>query len=211
MNQTCVKLSNYMDSSRCPSNHFDLPCSGNGDCSNVNTCHCHEGWEGQDCSMKSKNPPTTDKPSSGFSGSGGSGGQSGPPSSGENTPGAANQTAENPPDDTKQKITKKGSTDDGSNTIALVFGMVSVVGGVFILFAMMALCYRRSTVPKFEGATPYPPFDPKGFKLPQPPRPSGTHQQQQQQHQHQPPQSQPINHEEIDNRILSLAQLPTYR
>jgi hypothetical protein len=103
--------------------------------------------------------------------------------------------------DGKQKLTKKGNTEDGSNTIALVFGMVSVVGGVFILFAGMALCYRRSTVPKFEGANPYPPFDPKGFKLPQPPRPTT----------HQPPQPPQINHEDIDNRILSLAQLPTYR
>src|SRR5690606_33853091 len=99
------------------------------------------------------------------------------------------------------KDTKKHSEENGSNTTALVFGMVSVVGGVFILFAMLALCYRRSTVPKFPSPqSTYPPFNPQNFKL------NGGSMSAQ--GGMGPPQ---ITHEEIDNRILSFTQLPAYR
>ncbi|XP_035704990.1 disintegrin and metalloproteinase domain-containing protein 11 isoform X4 [Folsomia candida] len=179
MNQTCVKLANYMDNTRCPSNHVGLECSGHGDCSNVNICHCFDAWEGSDCSTAGKELPTTERPA---------------------TPLPPIENSTNITTSANTRVTTKNSPEDGSNTIILVFGMVSVVGGVFILFAMMALCYRRSTTPKFETA-PYPPFNPKTFKLPQPPQPTT----------HQPPQPPQLNHEEIDNRILSLTQLPTYR
>lgn len=36
----------------------------------------------------------------------------------------------------------------GSNTVFLVITLMSVVGGVFIVFAMMALCYRSVVVHK---------------------------------------------------------------
>lgn len=185
MNQTCVKLSPYLDNSRCPSNHIGLECSGRGDCSNVNVCHCHRGFEGPDCSVKSLEPITTPSPIT-------------PAPAGNHSSPQADANA-------KVKTTKKGSLEDSSNTIILVFGMVSVVGGVFILFAGIALCYRRSSVPKFEPA--YPNFNPKSFpKIPQtqpPPAPGAVAQPAP-----QPPQ---LNHEDFDNRILSFTQLPAYR
>jgi hypothetical protein len=180
VNQTCVKLANYIDNTRCPSNHVTHECSGHGDCSNVNYCQCNDGWEGADCSIKGHEPSTTERPATTFQ------------------PQGTNQTMS--PVGDKTKLTTKQATEDVSNTIVLVFGMVSVVGGVFILFAMMALCYRRSSTNiKFDTPTQYPPFNPKTFKLPQPPPPSSQ----------LPPPQRP--HEEIDNRILSLTQLPTYR
>lgn len=182
MNQTCVKLAPFLDNSRCPSNHVGHQCSGQGDCSNVNMCHCNPGYEGMDCSIKSVEPLTTPMPLP-------------PPPSG-------NQS--NPNADAKVKTTKKGSLEDSSNTIILVFGMVSVVGGVFILFAGIALCYRRSSIPKFEPA--YPPFNPKSFKLPQPQPPAAAPGGAQ-----PAPQPPQLNHEEFDNRILSFTQLPAYR
>ena len=179
MNQTCVSMNSYIDNSKCPTNHVSLECSGHGDCSNINICHCKAGWEGPDCSVQSPEPPPTEAPK---------------PTIFVPLPtinGSNNQPG---------KETKRQPDDSGSNTIVLVFGMVSVVGGVFILFAMMALCYRRSTVPKFESN--YPPFNPQSFKLPGggngPQQPGGGGPQQ-------------LSHEEIDNRILSFTQLPAYR
>lgn len=187
MNQTCVRLAPFLDNSRCPSNHVGLECSGRGDCSNVNVCHCQRGYEGSDCSTKSREPITTPAPLTPA------------PSGNHSTHQSAASDANN-----KVKTTKKGSLEDSSNTIILVFGMVSVVGGVFILFAGIALCYRRSSVPKFEPA--YPPFNPKSFpKLPQPQPPTATAAAQ------PVPQPPQLNHEEFDNRILSFTQLPAYR
>lgn len=37
----------------------------------------------------------------------------------------------------------------GSNTVFLVGTLMSVVGGVFITFALMALCYRSVVVQRF--------------------------------------------------------------
>lgn len=183
MNQTCMSISTlYFDPQKCPSNHAGLECSGHGDCSNVNQCHCQGGWEGVDCSRQAEVLPIEPTP---------------PTSAPEPQPPAVNAT--NPLLSQPGKETRKQPEDNGSNTIVLVFGMVSTVGGVFIVFAMMALCYRRSTVPKFESSN-YPQFNPKTFKLPQP------------NEQIQPMQPPPLlRHENIDNRILSFTQLPAYR
>ncbi|CAG7819521.1 unnamed protein product [Allacma fusca] len=169
LNQTCIKVGSLLDGKSCPTNHDNLPCSGHGDCSNVNICHCFDGYEGLDCSMSVSIEHLP-----------------GPEARTTPVPLYGNETTT-----TKQgKIIVAGPDVQGSNTIVLVFGMVSVVGGVFLLFAMLALCYRRSTVPKYE--TSHPSFNPKTFKLT-----------------HNPPPV--INPQNIDNRILSFTQLPTFR
>lgn len=157
-----------------------MDCSGHGDCSNLNQCHCHLGWEGVDCQIPGEIPEVFETTKI--------------PIFVDSTPTNNSQLMSQP-----GKKTEKQPEDNGSNTIVLVFGMVSVVGGVFILFAMMALCYRRSTVPKFESSN-YPQFNPKTFKLPQP---------SEQIQARQP--SQLLSHENIDNRILSFTNLPAYR
>lgn len=62
INQTCQSLFPHIDQSKCPSNHNNLECSGHGDCSNINKCHCNSGWSGNDCSIQLEMTP--EEPSS---------------------------------------------------------------------------------------------------------------------------------------------------
>ncbi|XP_034185476.1 disintegrin and metalloproteinase domain-containing protein mind-meld isoform X4 [Osmia lignaria lignaria] len=136
VNQTCTSRFPLIDKEHCPSNHNNNECSGNGVCTNANKCYCYPGWSGPDCSIVQEiptHPPTT----------------SSTESSGKNS--------------TDPKLVKKETPYEnyhGSNTVFLVGMLMSVVGGVFIVFALMALCYRRkSTVQKYD--------QPYGKKAPQ--------------------------------------------
>lgn len=40
-----------MDPIRCPSKNKSLECSGNGYCTDLNTCHCEVNFTGADCSL----------------------------------------------------------------------------------------------------------------------------------------------------------------
>uniref|UniRef100_A0A0K8T3Q2 Disintegrin and metalloproteinase domain-containing protein 11 n=1 Tax=Lygus hesperus TaxID=30085 RepID=A0A0K8T3Q2_LYGHE len=131
VNQTCTSLYPHVGTGKCPSNDNNVECSGNGVCSNINKCYCELGYEGPDCSQIGEyNPPildTTQAPSGGI----------GP-------------TLE---DYMKKKETPYGQNSDNLSTLMMVFIMVGVVKCVFICFASIAVCYRRTTMPK-----PDPPF-----------------------------------------------------
>ncbi|XP_015607656.1 disintegrin and metalloproteinase domain-containing protein 19 [Cephus cinctus] len=124
VNQTCTSLFPHVDQGKCPSNHNNNECSGNGVCTNANKCHCDIGWSGPDCSIQQDIPTT------------------GPTTSSTALPGKS---------DLDSKIGKKITPYEnyhGSNTIFLVGMLMSVVGGVFVVFALMALCYRSVVVHK---------------------------------------------------------------
>ncbi|XP_033178317.1 disintegrin and metalloproteinase domain-containing protein 11 isoform X10 [Bombus impatiens] len=119
VNQTCINLPPNLGNDKCPSNHNNNECSGNGVCTNLNKCFCYVGWNGPDCSIQQEiptSPPTTSSTES------------------------AGKNSSHP------KLGKKETPYEnyhGSNTVFLVGVLMSVVGGVFIVFALMALCYRE--------------------------------------------------------------------
>ncbi|UYV79269.1 ADAM22 [Cordylochernes scorpioides] len=133
VNQSCQPLHHYIDPGRCPTNNIQLSCSGHGDCSNILRCVCHEGWRGDDCSIKDDTPrppfvvPTQQMPS----------------------------PLTSPAPEWSKKQSKKSvlvSHTDALTTPHLVIVLVSVVASVFILFALMATCYsRKSAAPKPEA------------------------------------------------------------
>ncbi|XP_068985828.1 disintegrin and metalloproteinase domain-containing protein unc-71 isoform X5 [Bombus flavifrons] len=124
VNQTCINLPPNLGNDKCPSNHNNNECSGNGVCTNLNKCFCYVGWNGPDCSIQQEiptSPPTTSSTES------------------------AGKNSSHP------KLGKKETPYEnyhGSNTVFLVGVLMSVVGGVFIVFALMALCYRSVVVHK---------------------------------------------------------------
>ncbi|XP_061934665.1 disintegrin and metalloproteinase domain-containing protein 11 isoform X40 [Apis cerana] len=124
VNQTCMSLYPLIGNERCPSNHNNHECSGNGVCTNLNNCYCNLGWSGPDCSIEQDIPTA-------------------PPITSSTEAAGKNGT------DTK--LVKKETPYEnyhGSNTVFLVGVLMSVVGGVFIVFALMALCYRSVVVHK---------------------------------------------------------------
>ncbi|XP_017754972.1 PREDICTED: disintegrin and metalloproteinase domain-containing protein 11 isoform X11 [Eufriesea mexicana] len=123
VNQTCMSLYSLIDNEKCPTNHGNIECSGNGVCTNMNKCYCNLGWNGTDCSLKQDIPTFPPK-----------------------TP-----SIEAGKNSSKPKLVKKETPYEnyhGSNTVFLVVVLMSVVGGVFIVFALMALCYRSVVVHK---------------------------------------------------------------
>ncbi|XP_032457471.1 uncharacterized protein LOC100116487 [Nasonia vitripennis] len=123
INQTCTSQFPHMDVGRCPSNNDNYECSAHGVCNNLNKCHCDGGWSGPDCSLEQEQPiePLT----------------------------SSTETSTAP--SAKNKMEKKETPYEnyhGSNTVYLVITLMSVVGGVFVVFAMMALCYRSVVVHK---------------------------------------------------------------
>ncbi|XP_066909274.1 disintegrin and metalloproteinase domain-containing protein 12 isoform X4 [Halyomorpha halys] len=147
VNQTCTSIFPFISTVKCPMNHNSLECSKHGSCNNANKCHCEPGWTGPDCSIQVEimNTPVPDGTQS--------------------------------PSDSKEpslegQMKKKETAYENShstNTVFLVGTLMSVVGGVFIVFALSALCYRsvvvhknfslclrRTTMPK-----PEPPYSKK--------------------------------------------------
>ncbi|XP_018317672.1 disintegrin and metalloproteinase domain-containing protein 19 isoform X14 [Mycetomoellerius zeteki] len=123
VNQTCTSLFPYIDQEKCPSNHDDKECSGNGVCTNVNKCHCFLGWSGPDCSIEQSIPtplPTTTEP----------------------------EVIHKADSKLPEKKETPYENYHGSNTVFLVGMLMSVVGGVFVLFTLVALCYRSVVVHK---------------------------------------------------------------
>ncbi|XP_044261507.1 disintegrin and metalloproteinase domain-containing protein 11 isoform X8 [Tribolium madens] len=123
LNQTCSSIFPYIDQTKCPTNNNNLECSGHGFCTNLNKCYCELGWGGPDCSLQVEV--------------------------------ALAPISTRAPDTTAIDLTKSMQKKEtpyadyhGSNTIFLVGTLMSVVGGVFILFATMALCYRSVVVHK---------------------------------------------------------------
>ncbi|KAG6448636.1 hypothetical protein O3G_MSEX005662 [Manduca sexta] len=124
VNQTCTSIFPYLDHTKCPSDRNNHECSAKGVCSNMNKCVCSRGWTGPDCSHHDVLPPSPT------------------PYVPENATKAA------------YNMTKKETPYEnyhGSNTVFLVAVLMSVVGGVFIVFALSALCYRKkSTSRKYD-------------------------------------------------------------
>ncbi|XP_057670730.1 disintegrin and metalloproteinase domain-containing protein 11 isoform X2 [Diorhabda carinulata] len=124
LNQTCTSIFPYIKQDKCPSNQASNECSGHGVCTNQNKCFCDSGWTGSDCSIQVETTP--------------------PPSQATLSPGLS-------PTNLQEQMTKKETPYEdyhGSNTIFLVSTLMSVVGGVFVVFATMALCYRSVVVHK---------------------------------------------------------------
>ncbi|XP_059352594.1 disintegrin and metalloproteinase domain-containing protein 9-like isoform X5 [Daphnia carinata] len=155
INKTCSSIYPYIDRSKCPSNNVALDCSGHGVCSNVNSCFCDAGWTGHDCSTQTNDSYIRSGHSGDKSGLGaaeaserdashaGALGTGAPPLNGV--------TTLKPEAQTSNSKTTSYVDRSGHSTVFMVVMLVSVVGGVFIVFALMALCYRRkSTMPKYD-------------------------------------------------------------
>ncbi|XP_039747129.1 disintegrin and metalloproteinase domain-containing protein 11 isoform X3 [Pararge aegeria] len=144
VNQTCVSMYPFVDQSKCPTDHNNNECSAKGVCSNLNKCVCNRGWTGPDCSQPDALPPSPT------------------PYVAENVTRAA------------YNMTKKETAYEnyhGSNTVFLVAVLMSVVGGVFIVFALSALCYRSVVVHKnfslcLRKKSTLPKYDPPYVKKP---------------------------------------------
>ncbi|CAH1104105.1 unnamed protein product [Psylliodes chrysocephalus] len=120
LNQTCTSIFPYIKQEKCPSNQASDECSGHGYCTNDNKCYCHPGWAGTDCSIQLEQTPAPPQATS-----------------------SPNLGSSNLQDQMQKKETPYEDYH-GSNTIFLVSTLMSVVGGVFVVFATMALCYSRA-------------------------------------------------------------------
>ncbi|XP_069167754.1 disintegrin and metalloproteinase domain-containing protein 23 isoform X6 [Procambarus clarkii] len=135
VNQTCTSLYPYIEPGHCETNNVALECSGHGVCSNINSCFCTPFWTGVDCSIFDNTTVTTPPPDDLL-------GQPGPPT--ETSPSNASTNSWQ----LNQGRNTQYVGQQGSDTVYLVIGLVSGMGGVFFAFAFMALCYRSVVVHK---------------------------------------------------------------
>ncbi|XP_047110885.1 disintegrin and metalloproteinase domain-containing protein 22 isoform X1 [Schistocerca piceifrons] len=136
LNQTCTSLYPHIDPNKCPSNHHSEECSGHGVCTNVNKCYCEMGWSGSDCSIQLEvtlSPLYTTVTTISHAG------------------GTKNGITNTLEPYMVKKETPYGSSNNNLSTLTMVFILVVVVNSVIIIFACMAVCYRRkSTMPKYD-------------------------------------------------------------
>ncbi|XP_059352596.1 uncharacterized protein LOC130700381 isoform X7 [Daphnia carinata] len=175
INKTCSSIYPYIDRSKCPSNNVALDCSGHGVCSNVNSCFCDAGWTGHDCSTQTNDSYIRSGHSGDKSGLGaaeaserdashaGALGTGAPPLNGV--------TTLKPEAQTSNSKTTSYVDRSGHSTVFMVVMLVSVVGGVFIVFALMALCYRSVVVHRnlslcLRRKSTMPKYDPPYLKRP---------------------------------------------
>ncbi|XP_060833898.1 disintegrin and metalloproteinase domain-containing protein unc-71 isoform X4 [Rhopalosiphum padi] len=129
INQTCTSMNPYIDThNKCPSNHNNLECSAHGICSNLNQCFCDNGWTGNDCSIQLEISPTS-------------------PNSADVT--LSPEDAKKAKSDLESKMIMKETPYDTHSEHISTLGMVVIlsvaVKFVFISFALLAICYRRSS------------------------------------------------------------------
>ncbi|XP_042884522.1 disintegrin and metalloproteinase domain-containing protein unc-71-like [Penaeus japonicus] len=153
MNQTCESIYPYIEPGQCKTNNNALECSGHGVCSNMNSCYCNRGWTGADCSIFDNSSIYTTPY---------------PPEPGSPYPHPMGKTTAAAPTTTWNIVQGRNIQyvgQQGSDTVFLVVGLVSGMGGVFFAFAFMALCYRsvvvhknfslclrrKSTMPKYDA------------------------------------------------------------
>ncbi|XP_065200094.1 disintegrin and metalloproteinase domain-containing protein 11 isoform X3 [Planococcus citri] len=154
INQTCTSIFPHVDHGKCPSNHKNLECSSHGLCSNLNTCHCEDGWTGPDCSIKLELIPTTPPA----------------PTVSQSTAAPSNETVKK--DSLESQMKRKETPYENAhstNTVNLVGVLMAACGGVFTVFTTVALCYRsvvvhksfshclirKTTMPKIKYDSPY--------------------------------------------------------
>ncbi|KAG8179953.1 hypothetical protein JTE90_015402 [Oedothorax gibbosus] len=148
VNQTCVNVDVFIEPGNCPTNNIALTCSGNGVCSNINTCHCVGKWRSSDCSQEADPNSGLDTVDHTGSRKGGLEGAEG------HEPGTTRRTPSDSPLEAWRNKTAKSNVPygvgkkDSLSTPSLVIVLVCVVGGVFIFFALLATCYRQSAMPK---------------------------------------------------------------
>ncbi|KAK6165793.1 hypothetical protein SNE40_022640 [Patella caerulea] len=135
----CVSTDRFPPLS-CPNTNQTVICSGNGLCTKDNTCFCHEGWSGPDCTIKvniTTKVHLTTTPVS-----------------------IVTSTTKTvfviPPVQTEinddNDIEKKDPTEkpvlaemQGLSTMWLIIILASVIGGLIIIMSCTLFCYRRKT------------------------------------------------------------------
>ncbi|XP_065578386.1 disintegrin and metalloproteinase domain-containing protein unc-71-like isoform X1 [Artemia franciscana] len=213
MNRTCTSIYPHIDRGKCPTNNVALECSGNGVCSSVNTCFCEPKWEGHDCSKPGNNtflylPPVDQRHDQGYGV--------------ENDPTQSALDMDTTPIPSWRKNTNKTTSyvdRSGSSTLQLVITLVSAVGGVFIMFASMALCYRSVVVHRnlslcVRRKSTIPKYDPPYMKRPVPVPPKGgpnSHMMPPQQNQATIPMNHHMALDPNGRGGITFGNMPSYR